>query len=535
MADTDPAPSAARGPAADALRRAAGARAAARDWEQAAQLLAQAAELQPDDAATSYALAKALENGGHVRASHAAAMAAQAAGPVKWTHAIALARLLRQWHEVRALRALAVSMQAWSGQAPVEEMMELADMLSREDLHEESGDWLERVLARAPDHAPAFYLRGTSRLYLGRMQDARADLERAIALAPDFAHAHWRLTELRAGDRDGAAARVRRLREARDRAALGSDADIHFSHALFNELHDLGEHDAAWEALERGNRGKRATLRYDVAADRALLAEIAAVCDARFVAGEPHDGRQAPPTPLFIVGMFRSGTTLLEHLLAGHPDIADAGESGGFFARLRLAADHAGPLSAGFLQAAAHIDAKALGADFMASQGWRARGRPFWTEKLPANVLLAGFIARALPHARFVHMRRPAMDVCFSNLRMLYGRICAYSYDQHELAEYYRSYVALTEHWRQVLGDRWLDVDHADLVAAPEATMRRVLAHCGLPFDSAVLAVSDRTGAVSTASATQVRQGIRKSDVPAWWPYRDTLRPLAEALGVNSE
>jgi hypothetical protein len=204
-------------------------------------------------------------------------------------------------------------------------------------------------------------------------------------------------------------------------------------------------------------------------------------------------------------------------------------------ARLRLAADHAGPLSPGFLELARLVDAKALGADFMASQGWRARGRPFWTEKLPANVLLAGFIARALPRARFLHMRRPAMDVCFSNLRMLYGRIGAYSYDQRELAEYYLSYVALTDHWRQVLGDRWLDVDHANLVAAPEATMRRVLTHCGLPFDAAVLTTADRRGAVSTASATQVREGIRKRAAPAWWPYREKLQPLAQALGMGGE
>lgn len=518
--------------AADALRRAAGARAAARDWEGAAALLAEASAMQPGDAATWYALAKALENGGHPRRSHAAAMAAQAAGPARWSHALALARMLRHWHEVNALRTLAAGMQAWQGQAPLPELMELADMLSREDLHDDALHWVGQVLARDPGHAPALYLRGTTQLFKGRMDEARADLEQAIALAPAFAHAHWRLTELRAGDRAGAARRVQRMREQRARVALGSDEDIHFSYALFDELHDLGQHEAAWEALARGAAGKRATLRYDAAADQALLASIAGSCDAAFVDGAGFVAEDDEPVPVFIVGMFRSGTTLLEHLLAGHPGIADAGESGGFFARLRLAADHAGPLSPAFLEAARQVDLAALGADFMATQRWRARGRPFWTEKLPANGLLAGFIARALPRARFLHMRRPPMDVCFSNLRMLYGRICAYSYDQRELAGYHRSYQALTDHWRAVLGERWLDVDHAGLVAAPEATMRRVLAHCGLPFDPAVLAVGDREGAVSTASATQVRQGIRSAQTPAWWPYREPLRPLAEALGV---
>lgn len=520
---------------ADFLRRSAGTLAAARDWDGAAQLLEQAAALEPGDAATLFVLAKALENGGHPRRSHAAAMAAQAAGPKKWPHAIALARLLRRWHEVRALRSLAESMLLWKDVAPVHEIIELADMLSREDLHDTTLQWLDALIAREPGHAPAYYLRGSTRLFLGQMDPARADLERAIALAPDYAHAHWRLTELRAGDRAGATMRVRRLRDVRSLAEPGSDADVHLSFALFDELHDLGEHEAAWESLARGCRGRRAALRYDPAADQALLAEIAAKCDAGFVAGNGDAGMPDSPAPVFIVGMFRSGTTLLEHLLGGHPDIADAGESGGFFARLQLAMDDARPLSTRFLEAARNVDAGALGSDFMASQGWRARGRRLWTEKLPANVLLAGFIARALPHARFVHMRRPAMDVCFSNLRMLFGGVGAYSYDQVELAGYYRSYVALTDHWRAVLGDRWLDVDHGDLVASPDATMRRVLAHCGLGFHPAVLAAGGRESAVSTASATQVREGIRKATGPAWWPYRAQLQPLALGLGVRLE
>jgi tetratricopeptide (TPR) repeat protein len=534
MAEFDPTtPNAFAAAEADRLRRAAGARAAVRDWEGAAAMLGEAATLQPDDAATWFAMAKALENAGHPRRSHAAALAAQVAGPAKWAHALALARLLCAWHEVPALRALAASMQGWQAQAPVEEMMELADMLGRVDLHEEALHWVQQVLAREPRHVRALHVRGTTHLFLGRMDEARADFEQAIALAPDHAHSHWRLAELRAGDRAGAPHRVQRMRMQRERVAPGSDQDIYFSHALFDELHDLGEHDAAWEALARGARGKRATFRYDAAADRALLASIAATCTAGFVAGPGYGGDDDEPTPLFIVGMFRSGTTLLERLLAGHPDIADAGESGGFFARLRLAADNAGPLSPAFLDVARQADPQALGADFMASQRWRARGRRFWTEKLPANVLLAGFIARALPRARFLHMRRPPMDVCFSNLRMLFGRACAYSYDQHELAGYYRNYAALTDHWRGVLGERWLDVDHADLVADPDAQMRRVLAHCGLPFDPSVLSLEKRSGAVSTASAAQVRDGIRKADVPAWWPYREQLRPLAEALGID--
>jgi hypothetical protein len=463
----------------------------------------------------------------------AAALAAAAAAPVDWPQALALARTLRDWHETVGLRGLATAMRGHADAAPVETLTELADLLGREDLHDEALDWLERVLARAPAHAPALYLRGTTRLFLGRMADARADLEEAIALVPHFAHAHWRLTELRAGDRAGAPRRIARMREARARVALGSEHDIHFSYALHAELHDAGEHDAAWEALARGATGKRATLRYDVEADRRLLAAIAAACGPDAVRGPGHDPGDDAPVPVFVVGLFRSGTTLLERLLGGHPDVAAAGESAAFFARLRLAVDDAGPLSPALVAKAAAADFAGLGAAFMAGQRWRAGGRRVWTEKLPSNALLAGFIARALPRARFVHLRRPPLDVCFSNLRTLYGGICAYSYDPREMAAYHRAYSALADHWRDVLGERWLEVGHADLVAAPEATLRRVLEHVGLPFDPAVLSLDGRGGAVSTASAAQVRDGIRVPGAPAWWPYRDRLRPLADALGVD--
>ena len=127
-------------------------------------------------------------------------------------------------------------------------------------------------------------------------------------------------------------------------------------------------------------------------------------------------------------------------------------------------------------------------------------------------------------------MRRAPMDVCFSNLRTLFGQIAAYSYDQREMAAYWRGYDALMAHWRAVLGDRLLDVDHPALVADPASTMRAVLAHIGLDWHPRVLDLAARSGPVSTASAAQVRAGLRHDPAPAWLPYRAQLAPLADAL-----
>lgn len=516
-----------------ALRQAANAAAARGDWAAAAGAFAAIAARDPGDASAWTGVAKAQGLAGDVRAMHAAALRAAAAGPRGWAHGLALARILRELHETRPLSRLATALLAHAGDADLDGIAELADLLGREDAHAQALRWLDIAAARAPDHAPAFYLRGSTHLFMGDMDAARADLERAIALSPHFAHAHWRLSELRRHDPAGAGARIDRLRAERARVAAGSEHDIHFSYALFSELHETGEHAAAWAALERGRIAKRAALRYDDAADRALFDALRRRCDAAFVAGPGHAGGGEEPAPVFVIGLFRSGTTLLERVLGGHPEVAEGGETLGFAACLQRAANlrRRRMPDLDVLAAALAIDWPALGAAFMAQGAWRAGGRARWTEKLPSNFLNAGMVARALPRARFIHMHRAPMDVCFSNLRQLYGSIAPYSYDQREMAAYHGRYAALMAHWRGVLGERLLDLAHADLVADPDAAARRVFAHVGLAHAPGATDIAGRGGAVSTASAAQVREGIRRPSAPDWLPYEAQLAPLREALG----
>ncbi|HST44794.1 MAG TPA: sulfotransferase, partial [Luteimonas sp.] len=434
---------------------------AARDWPGAVAAFTALAGQRPADASAWIALAQAQVRAGRHRDGCVATLRAQAAGVSTFADGVPLARLLERYHEVQALATLSAALRAHAGEASADALVALADVLGREDLHADALHWLDRAAALDPAHAPAAYLRGSTRLFMGDFAGARADLERAIALAPHFAHAHWRLTALRTRDPAGAVARVERLRRERDRVAAGGEHDIHFSYALFDELHDLREHTAAWDALARANRAKRALLRYDPEADLRLMQAIRTRCDAAFVRGP--GAASEGPRPVFVAGLFRSGTTLLERLLAGHPEVAAGGETMDFPARLRLAVDHRGRgvLDAEVLGRSATVDWAALGRDYLAGSAWRAAGGRAWTEKLPSNLLLLGLVARAVPGARFVHMRRAPMDVCFANLRMLYGGFGRYSYDQRELAAYHHGYAALMAHWRGVLGPRLLEVSLA--------------------------------------------------------------------------
>lgn len=505
--------------------------AARRQWAQAAACFEQVVDAAPGDAAARLRLADALARAGHYRRAHAATLAALAAAPREPAQMLELARLLRHFYEVRAL----VDFVADAGFAVVErpavELVEVADVLATVDAHEPALALLDLAAQRDPSYAPAHYLRGTTLMFLGRVDEAEPALECALALAPHFAHAHWRLSQLRRHTPERN--HVARLEAERARVAADSEHDIHFSFALHAELHDLGRYDEAWEALMRGCRAKRAALRYDPADSRRLFAAVEALCAEDFIRRDEHaaiadDGA----VPIFIVGMFRSGTTLLERILGGHSQVTDGGETLGFTAQMHLAADRRDrdALDIETVRRAAAFDWRALGEDFLRASRWRARGRRFWTEKLPSNFLNLGFIARAVPRARFLHMARAPLDVCFSNLRLLYGDICRYSYDQRELADYYLGYDRLMQHWRTVVGERLLDVSYDALVRDPEGQTRRVMAFCGLDFEPQALAIEARGGAVSTASSTQVREGIRAPGAPAWTPYRARLRPLIDAL-----
>jgi hypothetical protein len=298
-------------------------------------------------------------------------------------------------------------------------------------------------------------------------------------------------------------------------------------------LHASGQYEEAWQALEIGNSVKRALVPYDRQSQHKLYAALQEMdIPLSIQSKEPFRGTGL----IFIVGMHRSGTSLLERVLAGHPDVMDGGETYTVTGLLRKAADHfcRGVIDTAIVSRQGDIDYAEIRKGLVDYASWRGRGRAFLTEKLPSNFLTLGFVMRALPEARIIHMKRDPLDTCFSNLRTYFGQAAAYSYDQSDLADYFCSYQRLMAHWHEVAPGRILDVDYNSFVNDPECGAKAVFSYCGLDFYPAALQV-DRPGGISaTASMVHVRQGILKDRGRAWLPYETHLRPLIQALGSQA-
>ena len=388
--------------------------------------------------------------------------------------------------------------------------------------------YLDEAVRGDPDYPPSLLLRAQVLLYLGRKSESRRDLMRCMQRAPEIAQAHWLRSML--GGPAGEDGYIRGLQDRLQRAAKPADAAF-LGFALHRVLDGAGEVDGAWKALERACRAKRGTLQYAAADSERLVDALVAWRPA-----DPAVRQDAPATsggrPVFIVGMHRSGTTLLEQLLDASPQVRSLGELYDFTGAMRYATNHhcRGVADTVIVERARTADLEEAGQRYLRGLAWRLGKESCFTDKLPSNFLNIGFICRALPQARILHMVRDPLETCFSNLRELFSDACPYSYDQAELAGYYLQYRRLMAHWHGMFPRRILDVDYARLTADPAAVMREVAQFCGIEYVDAMRSTASSSRAVATASAMQVRGEVVRREVPKWEPYRQYLQPLAEAL-----
>lgn len=397
---------------------------------------------------------------------------------------------------------------------------------------------VERAIAAGADAPDVHYLHGMLLQYTGNIDRATEVLAGCVGRWPRFGDAAVALASLRRQTADDNHLELLRQRlaaiPADSTAQVDRFARAGFESALFKELDDLGRPDEAWPALERSNALMHALNRYDAAGEAAVTDALIRTSE---VLGPTLDGKSSSfegPIPIFIVGMPRSGTTLLDRMLSSHSHVTSAGEINDFRRQLRWMTDVPAGGVPGMLRAlerAPGIDFAELGARYLRQTQWRAQGRTHYVDKLPINVRMVPLIRRALPHAPILHMVREPMDVCFSNFKAMLGHGSAYSYDMQALAHYYRQYARLTDHWHATLPGTMLDVSYAQLVNDTEATLRTVLAHCGLDLEEGCLHPERNPAPVATPSSAQVREPVYARSLGEWRRYATALEPLRQALG----
>lgn len=465
---------------------------------------------------------------GHYRASlgHALKAADAVRANRDWKQLSAVARRLLSFDEHAAVHALIMGAD-WTDPDLLANSAILSQQLWLTDHFAEALRLIEVASARVQPSHVLSYSRANALRYCGRMDEATAEYERCIELAPDYAYAHWSLAYHEAAGVPGA--RIDRIRRAQAQTAASAIEQAYLSYALFKEFDEANDTGPAWAALQAGARTKRQSIRYDSAREQQGFSAMRRLVTGDFMkeAGAPADPEQR--VPIFIVGLPRSGTTVLERILGNHSQVTSAGELNDFTSALSWHTDRfpGNALDVAHIERVGAVDFSAVGETYLARTRYRAPGGGYLIDKNPMNFFNAALICKALPRARIICVNRAPMDSCFSNLKELFsGEAYGYSYDLDELAGHYLRFRALGEHWKAVLPDQTHFVDYEDLVADPLGTSKRVMDFCGLPHEPACIDITRNQSPVSTASSSQVRQPINAKGINAWSRYAAQLEPL---------
>jgi tetratricopeptide (TPR) repeat protein len=368
---------------------------------------------------------------------------------------------------------------------------------------------------------------------VGRTAEAVESYQAAAAARPSFGDAYWSLANLKTYRFEDE--QIARMRREESEPATGPADRYHLCFALGKALEDRGETAEAWSYYARGNALKRAESRYRPEIIETNTREQIAACTPDFFAARK--GWGAPrPDPIFVVGLPRSGSTLIEQILASHPKVEGTQElpdiQGIVIDLQGRDPDLDNPRYPGVLAELSREDVLALGQRYLATtRAYRIAGRPLFIDKMPNNFRHVGLIHLILPNAKIIDARREPMSCCFSNLKQLFAQGQEFTYSVEDIARYYRTYLALMRHWDAVLPGRVLRVQHEDVVDDLEGQVRRILDYCGLPFERACVDFHKNTRSVRTPSSEQVRQPIFRDGLDQWTRFEPWLEPLKAALG----
>jgi tetratricopeptide (TPR) repeat protein len=396
--------------------------------------------------------------------------------------------------------------------------------------HERSIVLYQAMLAAGPNNPDVHLWLGHALKTIDQVPDAIESYRAAAAGRPDFGDAYWSLANLKTYRFDDA--EIARMREAEQAPGTAAEDRIHLCFGLGKALEDRSAPAESWAYYERGNALKRAQSRYRPEKTEANTERQIAVCTPEFFSARAGWG-DARPDPIFIIGLPRSGSTLLEQILASHSEVEGTQELADI---QRIAQDLMGrdPEEARYPAALAEMTAEdfcRLGEKYLADTRVYRSSKRFFIDKMPNNFRHVGLIHLMLPNARIIDARREPMACCFSNFKQLFANGQEFTYGIEDIGRYYRTYLELMRHWDTVLPGRVLRVRHEDVVDDLESSVRQILDHCGLAFEPACVAFHKTQRSVRTPSSEQVRQPIFRDSLDQWQKYEPWLGEFKAALG----
>ncbi|MFN2365705.1 MAG: tetratricopeptide repeat protein, partial [Desulfurivibrionaceae bacterium] len=404
----------------------------------------------------------------------------------------------------------------------------LGYVLYKQKMFEEAIESLRLALAANSEYPDAWVWLGRIHTIRGDLDKAQAYCDKAFAIEPDHADGLLLAASLREGSIENGL--LLRQEKAFAKKDLEDEQKIQLAFALGKAHADNDDHDKSFSYIAEGNRLQRQSYEYAIEEDEQLFALIKEVYREDYIA-EHFDKGNNDQTPIFILGMPRSGTSLAEQILASHPEVHGAGELEDFQqVALKLTGGRSlTELFEKISRSSGDFD-ESLAAEYLARLRSHSASATFITDKMPHNSLYIGAIRLALPNAKIIHCVREPLDNCFSIYKNLFGGVQKYAYDQEELGRYYLLYLDLMKHWHDLFPGMIYDLGYERLVADQEGETRKLLAHCGLSWDERCLAFYKTSRAVNTLSWTQVRKPIYKDSVKLWEKYRKHLEPLESTL-----
>ncbi len=396
--------------------------------------------------------------------------------------------------------------------------------------HDDAIEYFEKALEQEPSNASALAGIGHVLKTVGRQDEAIATYRKCIEHNPGHGETWWSLANLKTfkfTDEE-----VDAMLEQVESGQLPDEPLANFEFALGKAFEDRKDYDRAFEFYDRGNSNRRQRERYDPVQTADSHDEFISIFNKEFLAQHENGGDDSN-APIFIVGLPRSGSTLIEQILASHPDVEGTHELPDL-GRVARSVGLSRTDRKAYPRAVVDLgpeELAQLGADYLEkTRRHRPEGLPHFTDKLPNNYVHVGFLHLILPNAKIINAKRHPLDSCLGSFKQLFARGQPFTYDQFELGEFYLEYQRLMEHWHEVLPGKVLDVQYEHVVEDLETQVRRILEYCELPWDDACLRFWETDRAVKTASSEQVRKPIYSSAKHRWRNYEQHLGPLIEAL-----